>query len=124
MSEPILNSVRRILLVEDERVSRDALHRLLELSGYEVSSVGTVADALAWLDRHPCDCVIIDLMLPDGAGTAILERLRSGGRPVRAAVATGTDDPVLLAEARRLRPDGFFEKPISLSKLTAWLKAS
>ena len=115
------SSKSRILLVEDERISRDALHRLLALSGFEVDSVGTVAAALAWLDRHTCDCVIIDLMLPDGAGTAVLERMRTNGSPVRVAVATGTDDPALLAEARRLKPDGFFEKPISLSRLTAWL---
>jgi len=121
MSDPHPSSKSCILLVEDERVSRDALHRLLALSGYEVTSVGTVAAALAWLDAHACDCVIIDLMLPDGAGTAILERLRAKGSAARVAVATGTDDPALLAEARRLKPDAFFEKPISLAKLTVWL---
>jgi two-component system, OmpR family, response regulator QseB len=115
------SSKLRILLVEDERISRDALHRLLALSGFEVASVGMVAAALAWLDQHACDCVIVDLMLPDGAGTTVLQRVRSNGSYIRVAVATGTDDPALLAEARRLRPDGFFEKPISLAKLTAWL---
>ena len=50
MSE--VTSIRRprILLVEDERVSRDALHRLLTLAGFEVTSVGTVAAALTILD--------------------------------------------------------------------------
>lgn len=121
MSESTSTSHTRVLLVEDERISRDALHRLLALSGYDVTSVGTVAAALGWLDGHACDCVIIDLMLPDGRGTAILERLRAAGAAARVAIATGTDDPALLAEARRLKPDGFFEKPISLAKLTAWL---
>jgi two-component system response regulator QseB len=121
MPEPGPSSKSCVLLVEDERVSRDALHRLLALSGFEVTSVGTVGAALAWLDAHACDCVIIDLMLPDGPGTAILERVRAQGSSARVAVATGTDDPALLAEARRLKPDGFFEKPISLAKLTDWL---
>jgi DNA-binding response OmpR family regulator len=122
MSEAAANSTTRILLVEDERVSRDALQRLLALSGYDVASVGTVAAALELLDRRPCDCVIVDLMLPDGAGTSILQRARARGAPVRVAVATGTDDPALLAEARRLKPDAFFEKPISLHKLIDWLQ--
>ena len=122
MSESVPSSTSRILLVEDERISRDALHRLLALSDFEVSSVGTVAAALAWLDSHTCDSAIVDLMLPDGAGTMVLERLRASGSPVRVAVATGTDDPALLAEARRLKPDCIFEKPLSLSKLTTWLK--
>jgi DNA-binding response OmpR family regulator len=121
MSESAPSSKSRVLLVEDERVSRDTLHRLLALSGFEVASVGTVAGALAWLDGNACDRVIIDLMLPDGPGTAILERLRAEGSAARVAVATGTDDPALLAEARRLKPDAFFEKPIRLAKLTAWL---
>jgi CheY-like chemotaxis protein len=122
MSEPVSNSKPRILLVEDERVSRDALQRLLAMSGYDVTSVGTVAAALDSLQRQPCDCLIVDLMLPDGAGTRILERARGDGSAVRVAVATGTDDPALLAEARRLKPDAFFEKPIRLHKLITWLQ--
>ena len=122
MSQSGPNPKPRVLLVEDERVSRDALQRLLALSGYDVDSVGTVGAALDSLERRPCDFVIVDLMLPDGAGTTILQRARTNGSPARVAVATGTDDPALLAEARRLKPDAFFEKPISLHKLIHWLR--
>ena len=118
----------RVLLVEDERVSREALHRLLVLSGYDTTSVGTVAGALAKLSakaqgRPPYPCVVLDLMLPDGPGTAVLERLRAGPGPVRVAITTGTDDPALLEAARRLNPDVLMEKPIQLARLVEWLEA-
>lgn len=64
--------MNRILIVEDEKVIRQALHRLLERNGYEVADAGSVAEAQAQHDLTSFDLVIADLRLPGTPGTDII----------------------------------------------------
>jgi DNA-binding NtrC family response regulator len=61
----------RILIVEDEKVIRSALRRLLERKGYEVTEAGAVDEALVH-DIGGFDLVISDLRLPGAPGTDII----------------------------------------------------
>ncbi|MGE0080845.1 MAG: sigma-54-dependent transcriptional regulator [Thiohalomonadaceae bacterium] len=69
----------RILLVEDEKVIRSALRRLLERNGYEVTEAGAVAEALSH-DIAGFDLVITDLRLPGAPGTDLIAQ--AGDVPV------------------------------------------
>lgn len=113
---------RRTLIVEDDRVSRRALELLARASGHETRSAATVAEALDQLEAWAPDCVVLDLMLPDGSGAAVLRRVRTAGLPVRVAVASGAFGPVL-DEAESLRPDALLRKPMDPARLIAWLDA-
>ncbi len=113
---------RRTLIVEDDRVSRRALELLTRASGHETRSAATVAEALDQLEGWKPDCVVLDLMLPDGSGAALLRRVRSAGLPVRVVVMSGAHGP-LLDEAESLRPDALFGKPVDPARLIAWLDA-
>ncbi len=64
--------MNRILIVEDETVIRQALHRLLERNGYEVAEAGSVAEAQETHDLSSFDLVIADLRLPGTPGTDII----------------------------------------------------
>jgi DNA-binding NarL/FixJ family response regulator len=75
---------------------------------------------LAALDGQTC--AILDLNLPDGLGTVILERIREEERPIRVAIATGTTDLDLLSEAERHGPDLVLRKPVDLNALLEWLR--
>ena len=108
--------------MEDDEASRRLLARLIRGAGHETSTAGTLAEGIAKLDGWRPECLILDLMLPDGPGTAILQRIRSEGLPVRVAVASGAHGP-LLAQAQALAPDAFFPKPINVEQLTVWLGA-
>ncbi len=62
-----------ILIVEDEKVIRSALRRLLERNDYQVEEAATLPDALLNpLDQF--DLIISDLRLPGGHGTEIIEK--------------------------------------------------
>jgi len=67
------------------------------------------------------DCLILDLMLPDGNGASVLKHVRESGLPIRVAVATGTSDPAMLAEVAALRPDVLYRKPLDAMALAQWL---
>ena len=108
-----------ILIVEDEPISRSALVLLLSQLGYETVPVATVAESLERLDGQ--DCAILDLNLPDGLGTTVLERIRNEKRPIRVVVTTGTTDRALIDEARRLEAELILRKPIDVNALLEWL---
>jgi DNA-binding response OmpR family regulator len=116
------NGRERILVIEDDSASHEVLRKLLLRWGFDVLSAMTVAGADALLREEP-DFVILDLMLPDGEGERILERIRSEGLPTRVFVASAVCDADRLDRVRSLRPDAVFTKPISASELRSYLSA-
>src|SRR3954471_4490647 len=108
----------RLLIVEDDAATRHALRGVYEPMGWEVREAGTLAEGLASLDSgpEPC-CLILDLTLPDGDGTAVLRRLRDKGFRTRVAVCTGMIDLARLKAAAQLRPDAMLPKPIRLPEV-------
>ncbi len=105
-----------MLLVEDDLVSASALTAILARRGFEVLHAPTVAAGLAMLAELP-DVVVLDLMLPDGDGAALLKHVRSSGLPIRVVVTTAVHDAARLADVRALGPDLVMQKPIDLAGL-------
>ena len=60
-------------------------------------------------------------MLPDGDGTAVLERVRSTPGGPRVLVTTASNDPAKLTAVRSLSPDALLAKPIDLPTLLGLL---
>lgn len=106
----------RLLIVEDDRRTREALNRLFTDTGWSVVSVTTAADGLSQLDPPP-RCVLMDLSLPDAMGELILKSIRSSGQPIRVVVCTGCADPARLAHVQSLRPDALLMKPVDPDEL-------
>jgi signal transduction histidine kinase/DNA-binding response OmpR family regulator/CHASE3 domain sensor protein len=71
--------VRRVLIVEDDPVQRDAVARLLLTDDVETVGVGTAAECLEQLRQQTFDCMVLDLTLPDTSGFALLETLSEEG---------------------------------------------
>jgi DNA-binding response OmpR family regulator len=113
-----------VLIVEDDEDSREALVRMCRRTGHTCLSASSRAEALAMLISRPPDAVLLDLMLPDGAGVEVLRVIRAHRFPARVAVVTAATDPRMLAEVKQLQPDAFFHKPLDFAKLRAWLETS
>jgi len=111
----------RTLIVEDDQNTAVMMSRLLQSQGHEVTTAGTVGDALGALAWNP-HCIILDLILPDGNGVTILRRVRKSAMPARVAIVTGVDDPFGLDDITDLEPDAVFEKPLDIPRLLRWLK--
>ncbi|WP_053236527.1 response regulator [Sandaracinus amylolyticus] len=111
----------RVLIVEDEPTLRLALRRILEEAGAEVVAVECVTDAFAQLVPDAgITMVLSDLHLPDGLGTAVLERARGLGI-ARRALSSG--DRAALREVDAELATDLLTKPVSRTVLEALVGA-
>jgi CheY-like chemotaxis protein len=68
---------KRLLVVEDDAGERMSIAELLGHDDIEIVGAGTGEDALTALREQPCDCMVLDLRLPDMTGFEVLERIGS-----------------------------------------------
>lgn len=66
----------KILVVDDEQLVRWFLERALKKWGHEVVSVSNNSDAVARMNREAFDVLFVDLRMPEGNGSALLEKGR------------------------------------------------
>ena len=85
---------KRLLVVEDNPAEQMGITELLGYDDIEIVTVGTGAEALAVLRQQACDCVVLDLRLPDMSGFDVLKQI--GADPVLA------DVPVVVFTGREL----------------------
>ena len=84
---------KRLLVVEDDRAEQMSIAELLGSNDIEILTTGTGSEALKLLRDDPCDCVVLDLRLPDMSGFQVLEELRADARlsDVPVVVFTGRE---------------------------------
>ena len=88
---------RRLLVVEDNPSEQLSIRELLGHDDIDIMTTGTGAEALQALRDQPCDCVVLDLKLPDMSGFEVLEAIRADG--------TISDVPVVVFTGRELSPE-------------------
>jgi len=84
---------KRLLVVEDDRAEQMSIAELLGSEDIEILTTGTGTEALDLLRKESCDCVVLDLRLPDMSGFEVLEELRGDARlaDVPVVVFTGRE---------------------------------
>jgi CheY-like chemotaxis protein len=106
----------KLLIVEDHEATRQVLQRLLTIKGHQVTTAGTVREALAIHGTERFDAVISDLGLPDGSGLDLMRELqRQRPIPGIALSGYGMEDDLL-----RTKEAGFFAhlvKPVNMDQL-------
>ena len=89
----------RVLVIDDEAQSRDAMRRYLETLGCDVMVAATVNEAAALAQMHEPDCVLADFRLRGGeTGLEAIELLRRERPDLPALIITGDTAPERLAE--------------------------
>src|SRR5437660_106453 len=67
---------KRLLIVEDNAAERMSIQQLLDHHDIEIVTTDSGAGALSTLRDNPCDCVVLDLRLPDMSGFEVLDSIR------------------------------------------------
>lgn len=109
-----------MLVCDDEPHVVAVLRVLLGRAGYEVLGAGSIAQALTV--AGDVDAAIVDLLLPDGSGTELCERLRAWSTmPI--LVLSGLDEEAQKVAALQAGADDYLTKPFSGRELLARLRA-
>jgi len=72
--------VIRVLLVDDSRVTREMIRRLLEDAGFSVRAAPSAEEALELLAGESFDCLVTDIEMPGMTGLDLTRKLRTDER--------------------------------------------
>lgn len=113
----------KILIIEDEPSLRELMQRELTKEQYVVECAATFAEADAKLAGYTYDCILLDIMLPDGNGLRLLEQLKAAEKRESVIIISARDsieDKVLGLE---LGADDYLPKPFHLMELSARIRS-
>src|SRR5437763_10279903 len=105
-----------ILIVDDEKHTRDGLRRLLE-DQYDVYVAADVAGAMDVLERDPVDVLLTDLRLGGEDGMQLIERALKMSRPPICIMMTAYGSVDTAVEAMKRGAYEFVTKPLNLDKV-------
>jgi CheY-like chemotaxis protein/anti-sigma regulatory factor (Ser/Thr protein kinase) len=103
--------MKKILIAEDDRPLHHALRKLLESSGFSVTSVEDGIEALKQLTTARFDLVLLDIGLPGMNGLEVLARIRTQPYRPKVVVMTADDTPQTLLRAVREQAYQYVAKP-------------
>ena len=112
----------KILIVEDEPSLREVMQRALRQEGYVVETAATYAEADRRVSGYDYDCILLDIMLPDGNGLRLLERIKELRRKENVIIVSARDsleDKVLGLDRGA---DDYLAKPFYPEELLARIK--
>lgn len=113
----------RILLVEDDASLSEAVRRLLHKEGHVVDVADSLRMAKAAITDHPYEVVLLDRMLPDGEGTALIFHARDAGVRTRFLILSALGDIQERVEGLDLGADDYVVKPFEPDELCARIRA-
>jgi len=114
-----------ILVVDDNEDNRDMLSRRLQRQGYEVLTAAGGRAALDVLAAAPVDLVLLDVMMPDLDGYAVLQRLKANHslRDIPVLMISALDELDSVVRCIQLGADDYLGKPFDPVLLQARIGA-
>lgn len=113
----------KILVIEDEPGLREILVRSLEKERYITECVSDCCTALEKLNDYDYDCVLLDIMLPDGDGLTVLRFLKEIHKKESVIVISAKDSLEDKVNGLDLGADDYLAKPFHLAELHARIKS-
>jgi two-component system OmpR family response regulator len=116
---PSTEAPQRVLVIEDERKMATVLDRALGSAGFSVTAVGTGKHGLAALTGQPYALAILDLLLPDLDGVAVLARAKAVAPEIPIMVLSAVTDVRSKVVCLELGACDYVAKPCDLPELIA-----
>jgi two-component system, OmpR family, response regulator len=113
----------RAVVVDDEDSLTDLLSMALRYEGWDVRTAADGRSALGTIREFKPDVVVLDVMMPDLDGMAVLTRLRADGDQVPILFLTAKDSVDDRVAGLTVGGDDYVTKPFSLEELVARLRA-
>ncbi len=114
-----------ILIIEDDEIITELLKDYLELNGFDTICIGDGAEALRFveaLQTNQVSLILLDLMLPNADGFAILEAMGEE-REIPVLILSAKTDDMYKLKGFSLGADDYITKPFSSLELVARINA-
>lgn len=109
----------KILIIEDETELSKSIAEYLSGGSYLCEFATTFAEAMNKIEMFQYDCIVLDIMLPDGNGLTILEELKKQNKQDGVIIISAKNALEDKIEGLQLGADDYLTKPFHLSELMA-----
>lgn len=113
----------KLLIIEDDASLREIMQRALQGEGYIVESAATYFEACDKIAGYSYDCIMLDIMLPDGNGLKLLEQIKKNGNESRVIIISARDSLDDKITGLDLGADDYLAKPFYMAELSARIKS-
>lgn len=113
----------RILVVDDERVVRDFLSRILTLQSVYVKTAEDGFQAIEAVRQEEFDLVFLDIRMPQMNGVEALKELKKVNTNLKFVMMTGYSVDDLLEEAKQEGVVNYLKKPFDINLISTFLKS-
>lgn len=109
----------KILIIEDEKELARSIAEYLSGEHYLCEFAATYQQALEKISIYQYDCILLDIMLPDGSGMSILEELKKQDKQDGVIIVSAKDSLDDKINGLQIGADDYLTKPFHLSELSA-----
>lgn len=113
----------KILIVEDEPSLRELIQISLEKERYVAEVAQDYNSALRKIEDYDYDCILLDIMLPDGNGLSLLEKIKEMHKRENVIIISAKDSVEDKIQGLELGADDYLPKPFHLAELHARIKS-
>lgn len=118
----LTSPARGVLVVDDDRVTRDYYRMVLEESGFTILEAHDGLTALERLVGASCWLIITDLEMPGMNGFDLIRSVRHTGAPIAILVISGRTQPAIRQQAYQAGADLVLDKPVDIATLEAHVR--
>jgi DNA-binding response OmpR family regulator len=113
----------KILIIEDEKELRETIVASLQKESYTIEVAADYASAVEKISIYDYDCILLDLMLPDGNGLDILTKLKALEKSENIIIISAKDSIEDKVHGLAIGADDYLTKPFHIAELNARIKA-
>ncbi|MBB4036519.1 DNA-binding response OmpR family regulator [Dysgonomonas hofstadii] len=113
----------KILIIEDEPSLQELIRQALEKERYVVECASDYNSAIQKLEDYNYDCILLDIMLPDGNGLSLLDELKNMHKRDSVIIISAKDSLEDKVAGLELGADDYLAKPFHLAELIARIKS-
>ncbi|MBQ3189087.1 MAG: response regulator transcription factor [Bacteroidaceae bacterium] len=113
----------KLLVIEDDESLREIMVRALRAEGYIVETAATLFSAQDKIAGYNYECILLDIMLPDGSGLQLLRHIKELGKGDRVIIISARDSIDDKVEGLELGADDYLAKPFYMAELLARIRS-
>lgn len=108
----------KLLIIEDERELSESMAKFLDHEDYLCEQAFTYDEAVEKIYTYDYDCILLDMMLPEGSGLELLRLIRKESPRIGVIIVSAKDSLDDKVEGLRLGADDYISKPFHLPELS------